>query len=98
MAAVVPWGRLVLIGPAGREAASWEVGGTGPPDLAAVHALARAALAARRGGGRLRVVEASADLAALLALVGLGGEVGWEPEGGEEVGVEEGVVPGDRLA
>ncbi|MDQ4098659.1 MAG: hypothetical protein M3144_12430 [Actinomycetota bacterium] len=98
MAAVVAWGRLVFVGPTGVDLAVCVVCGPGPPDLAAVDALARVQLAARRLGGHVRLSEVSRDLAQLLDLAGLGREVGWEAEGGEEVGVEEGVEPGDPVA
>ncbi|MFP5318689.1 MAG: hypothetical protein ACLGI2_10400 [Acidimicrobiia bacterium] len=71
-------------------------------DLGLVDALAHLQLAARRAGGRIEVRGASPDLAGLLELVGLAGalavEVGGEPEGGEEVGVQEVVVPDDPVA
>jgi STAS domain len=73
-------------------------------DLALVDAIARLELAARRRGCSVRVVDPSGELLALLELVGLAGvlgasalgvEVGREPEGGEQLGVEEVVEPGD---
>jgi hypothetical protein len=98
MAAVVAWGRLVFVGPGGVERAVWTVCGPGPPDLAAVDALARMQLSARRLGGHIRLSEVSQELAEILDLAGLGREVGWDAEGGEEIGVEEGVEPGDPVA
>ncbi len=98
MAAVVAWGRLVFVGPSGVETATWVVAGEGRPDLAAVDALARLQLSARRLGGRVRLRDVSQELAELLDLVGLAREVGWQPEGGEEARVEEGVEPGDPVA
>jgi hypothetical protein len=98
MAAFVAWGRVVFVGPDGTAVGSWLVGGPGGPGLDAVDALARMQVHARRLGGRVRLVEVSPDLAELLELVGLGGEVGGEAEGGEQpLGVEEGVVGGDPL-
>ena len=95
MAAFVPWGRLVLIGGDGAGRIEWELRGDGPPDLAAVDALARAQLGALRAGGTLRLDGADPRLRELLALVGLLGKMCGEPEDGEEVGVEEVVVPDD---
>jgi hypothetical protein len=78
------------------------------PDLAIVDALARLQLAARRLGCSVRVLGARADLLELLDLAGLrelltgeqasGVEVGRQSEGGEQVGVEEVVEPGDPVA
>ena len=89
MAAVVAWGRIVLIGPNGIEVLR--------PDLVVVEAIARSQLRARRSGTRIRLQFAGDELPALLELVGLRREVGGEPEGGEEVGVEEGVEAGDAV-
>lgn len=90
MAAVVAWGRIVVVGPDGIEVLH--------PDLAVVEAIARSHLTARQAGCRLRLRFAGDELPALLELVGLRGEVGGEPEGGEELGVEEGVEAGDPVA
>ena len=103
MAAFVAWGRIVLVGPDGVPLGAWVVGGAPgeAPGLDAVDALARWQLAARRAGGWIRLSAVSPelaellDLAGLLDLKGLGGEVGGQPEGGEEVGVQEGVEAGD---
>ena len=84
---MAPWCRIEFDGPSGAA-----------PDLAAVDALARLQHAARLLGGSIRLVDVCDELAELLDLVGLGREVGREPEGGEEVGVEEGVKPGDPVA
>ena len=65
------------------------------PDLVLVDALARLQLAARRHGWTLRIPEPSADLVELLELLGLRVELLGEAEGGEEVGVEEAVIPDD---
>jgi hypothetical protein len=71
----------------------------GCPDLGVVDGLARLQLVARRLGCSIRL-RGSVELAELLDLVGLdlGLEVVGEAEGGEEVGVEEAVEPGDPLA
>lgn len=98
MAALAAWGRVVLLGPDGVEIAGWVLTGRGAPDLSVVERLARIQLAARRAGGRIQVHGMSDELADLLDVVGLRREVGGEPEGGEEVGVEEGVEFGDPVA
>jgi hypothetical protein len=68
-------------------------------DLALVDALARLQLAALRRGCRLQLRDAPEELCALLELVGLAGVLGVEPrrepEGGEQLGVEEVVQPRD---
>ena len=82
------------------EVASWPLTGKGRPDLSAVDALARLQLAARRLGCSIRLRDTCAELAELLDLVGLSEclQVGGEPEGGEQVGVEEVVMPDDPIA
>jgi ABC-type transporter Mla MlaB component len=82
------------------EVASWPLTGKGRPDLSAVDALARLQLAARRLGCSIRLREPCAELVRLLDLSGLSGclEVGGEPEGGEQPGVEEVVMPDDPVA
>ncbi|MFE6196631.1 STAS domain-containing protein [Streptomyces sp. NPDC057838] len=73
-----------------------DVGGLGPPGLAAVDLLARLQLAARRAGGRIRLRDPDPALCALLGLVGLRFEVEGQVEQGEPaLGVEEAVEPGD---
>ncbi|EGX57488.1 hypothetical protein SZN_22491 [Streptomyces zinciresistens K42] len=73
-----------------------DVGGLGPPGLAAVDLLARLELTARRAGGRVRLRDPDPALHALLDLAGLGFEVEREPEQREPaLGVEEAVEPGD---
>ncbi|MET9695819.1 hypothetical protein ABZY31_02700 [Streptomyces sp. NPDC006529] len=82
----------------GGAAVVWDVGAVTEPGLGAVDALARLALAARRGGGVLTVTGAGAGLLALLRLTGLAGlvEVPGEVEEREPAGgVEEGVEAGD---
>lgn len=105
------WGWVELLAGNGEAVASWPIDGAGHPDLAAVEALARLQVKARRSGLTLRLREPSAELARLLDLVGLadvvggrtpsGIEVGGKAEGGEEVEVhevEEVVVPDDPVA
>jgi hypothetical protein len=87
------------------EVASWPWDAMTPPDLSAVDELCRLGVAARRLGCAVRLRDAPCELWALLELVGLDGvvsragelvvEVGGQPEQGEEIGVEEGVEPGD---
>jgi len=65
-----------------------------PAELAAVDALARLQLRARRRGSCVRISGASADLRALIELVGLADVLGVEPVGQAEqreqpLGVEE---------
>lgn len=92
------WVRVVLVDPGGVPLATCVVGGSGPPDLRLVDALARAQLCLRRRGWRIRLPDVCAELAELLELAGLGREVGREAEGLEQPGVEEGVEPGDPVA
>lgn len=73
-----------------------DVGGLGPPGLAAVDLLARLQLLARRTGGRIRLRDPDPALCSLLDLVGLRFEVEGQPEQREPApGVEEAVEPGD---
>ena len=74
------------------------------PDLPLVDALARLQLAARRLGWEVRVVDPCPQLCQLLHLVGLADvvdraalplEPDREAEGGEQLGIEEVVPPGD---
>jgi hypothetical protein len=90
------------------EVASWPFETQMPPDLADVDRLARLGLAAHRLGWSIRLRDIDRDLRDLLQLVGLSAwmaapdqlvvEVGGEPEGSEEAGVQEGVDPGDPAA
>ena len=82
-----------------------DVGALTRPDVIALDALARLELIARRRGARLALHRASAELLELVTLAGLGDavracdptlhdcglvdELGREPEGGEQRGVEE---------
>ncbi|MFE2097699.1 STAS domain-containing protein [Streptomyces sp. NPDC059468] len=79
----------------GAAAVVCDVGGLGPPGLAAVDLLARLELAARRAGGRIRLRGPDPALRALLDLVGLRLQVEGESEEREPaLGVEEEVEPG----
>lgn len=81
-----------------RNAAVCVVAEKGKPDLDAVDALARLQLVARRLGCSVQLQEITPELAELLDLVGLRRELGGEAESCEQVGVEEGVEPGDPVA
>ena len=88
------------------EVTSWPVPACGAPSLEVVDGLARLQLAARRFGCSILLRDVSAELCELLHLAGLAGvlgapaglEAGREPEGDEQVGVEEVVVPDDPVA
>ncbi|MGH3931450.1 MAG: hypothetical protein ACRDTF_15940 [Pseudonocardiaceae bacterium] len=87
------------------EVASWPLTGWGRPDLAVVDELARWQLTARRLGCSIRLRDVCGELSELLDLVGLGAamtglrfEAGGQAEGGEQVGVEEVVMPDDPVA
>ena len=89
----------------GVEVATWPLAGGGRADLVTVDELARIVLAARRAGCSLRLRDPGGRLWELLELAGLSGVVAGcalqavgEPEGREEVGVEEVVVPDDPVA
>ena len=85
----------------GAEIASWPlVCEDGRVDLGAVNALARLQLHARREGCTVWLRHACPDLVALLGFVGLAEvlQVGRQPEGGEQVGVEDVVMPDDPVA
>ena len=79
------------------ELARWTLNCDGHPDLGTVDDVARLQLAARRLGWSVRLGAAAAAMSELLELAGLT-EVLGETEGGEEVGVEEVVVPDDPVA
>lgn len=88
------------------EVASWSVPTSGP-DLATVDGLARLQLAARRLGCSICLQAPPPELEELLELSGLAEmvprvernsrELGREPEGGEETGVEEVVQTDDPV-
>jgi hypothetical protein len=74
-----------------------------PPDVVTIDALARLELAARRGGLRFRLHDASDQLRDLIAFVGLSDVLGVEPrrqaeEREQGVGVEEERELGDPAA
>lgn len=87
------------------EVATCRVCGPAPPDLSVVEAVARLQLAANRLGWSVRVLDPSRELCELLDLVGLADvvacaprlslETGRQAAGGEHLGVEEVVPPGD---
>ncbi|MCU1374899.1 MAG: hypothetical protein JWO68_2185 [Actinomycetia bacterium] len=83
---------------AGTELASWPFEGDGRVGLTMIDELARMQLAAIRLGCSLRLRDVCPELWELLGLTGLTVEVGGEPEGGEEVGVDERVEPRDPPA
>lgn len=58
--------------------------GPDQPDMDAVDVVARLALVARRAGAEFRLEAVAPELADLLALAGLGVDVGGQAEGGEE--------------
>lgn len=98
---------IVVLARDDAEVASWPLTGWGRPDLAVVDELARWQLAARRLGCSIRLRAACLELSELLGLLGLGEvvtgvglrfEAGGQAEGGEQVGVEEVVMPDDTLA
>jgi hypothetical protein len=94
---------VVVLARGDTDVASWPLVGCGRPDLALVDGLARLQLAAQHLGCSIRLREAGAELVELLDLCGLGEallrvEVGGEPEGGEQRGVDEVVVPDDPVA
>ena len=91
---------VVLVLGSGLEVPIWQGEAPLRADLSAVDALARMELEARRRGGSIRLRNPCPQLLELLELVGLAGlglavEVYREAEGGEEVGVQEMVEPGD---
>lgn len=89
------------------EVASWPLAGWDCADLAVVDELARLQLAAQRLGYSIQLRDAGAELLELLdclglceivtGAAGLRPEAGWESEGGEQVGVEEVVMPDDPV-
>ena len=89
---------IVVLARGGTEVASWPLLLDGGPDLEVVDELARLQLAARRLGCSIRLRDLGEELSQLLDLVGLRVEVAGEAECGEEVGVEEVVMPDDPVA
>lgn len=93
------WCRVTVVDVDGVVLAGWNEGGVGAADLRLVDRLARLRLTAARTGGRVVLTNVDADLRALLELVGLGREMGGEPEIGEQpLGVEERVQRDDSPA
>ncbi len=89
---------VVLLVDGGVEVPIWRSDAPLRPDLSIIDALARLQLEARRQGWSIRLRNPCSRLLELLELVGLAGlglEVDGEAEGGEELGVEEVVEPGD---
>jgi hypothetical protein len=82
----------------GVEVLRWPLRVRAPIDLEAVDRLARLQLQAQRLGGRVVVREVAPVLRDLLALVGLLGQVGGEPEGREQRGIDEVVMAHDPVA
>lgn len=75
-----------------------DAGAVADPDLVTIELLARLRLVATRHGRRLRVRSAGPRLRELLALTGLSGELGWQPEQREQPGsVEERADPHDPV-
>jgi hypothetical protein len=85
------------------EVASWPLAGSDRPDLALVDQLTRLQLAARRLGCEIRLRDPCVELLELFNLLGLGEIVtglrqpSGQAEGGEQVGVEEVVMPDDPV-
>jgi hypothetical protein len=92
------WATIVVLDPGDTEITTWVFTGDGVPGLAALDALARIALAARREGCAVRVRDACRELTELVDLAGLGVEMFGQAECGKEVGVEEIVLPDDPVA
>lgn len=78
-----PWFRVTMTDEQGVEA-GWLVGGYGAPALDAVDAVARLMLLARRAGTPVRFSEVATGVRELVELAGVGVEMQWEPEGGEQ--------------
>ncbi len=91
MEGLAPWCRVTVTGPDGTTWADSVLEGPGAPDLGAVHDVARHALLAARLGGDIAIIDVSPAMAELLELAGLGVEVQWQTEMGEQtVGIQEG--------
>lgn len=90
---------MILVLDDGGEIPVWYLDAGWRADLGVIDGLARLQLGARRLGHRIRLDNPCADLSQLLHFFGLaealGLELGGEPEGLEELGVEEVVQPGD---
>jgi hypothetical protein len=87
------------------EVASWPLAGSARPNLDVVDELARLHLMARRAGYTIRLRDACVELSGLLDLVGMPElatgvglrQVGGQAECGEQLGVEEVVIPDDPV-
>ena len=96
---------MVVLRGGGEEVARWPLVPKGPVDLAVVDELARLQLLARRRGHSIAVLDASDELWELVELAGLAQvlpraelrEAAGEAEEGEQLGVEEVVVPDDPV-
>jgi hypothetical protein len=98
MAADHLWCQVSVLAPDGSPLATVVVRGAGRPGLEVVDALARLTLESRRQGGDVVVSALCVELAELLELCGLPGEVRRKTEHGEEaLGVEKGVDPDDPI-
>jgi hypothetical protein len=94
MCPVELWCRVTVVGPDGAELASHVLSGPGAPDMGTVDDVARLALRAGRLGGGAVLTDVCPALQALLELTGLGAEVKWQAELGEEpLGAQEGQEP-----
>jgi hypothetical protein len=97
---------MVVLARGDTELGRWPLGDLNRADLAVVDQLARMHLVACRAGCTVRLRDVAPELSELLELVGLAEletgarlrEVGGEAEDGEELGVEEVVVPDDPVA
>ncbi len=88
---------IVVVTAGGAEVATWMLPHT-VTDLSLVDDVARLVLAARRCGYTIRLRNPCAGLLELIDLAGLAVEVLGKPEAGEQVGVEEVVMPDDPVA
>ncbi len=77
--------------------AAWPLPAPSRPDLSSVDELARLQVAALRLGCSIRLRDPSPELSQLLDLVGVRIEVCGQAESGEELGVEEVVMPDDPV-
>lgn len=90
----------IVLARGGAEVASWPLARPDRTGMELVDALARLQLSALRLGCSVCVQHPWSDLAELLDLAGLASvlEVGGQPEGREQLGVQEVVQPGDPPA
>jgi len=91
---------MVVVACGDEDVVTWPLADLGPVGLPLIDELARLQLVARRMGLSIRLRGARDDLIALLHLTGLGDavlQVVGETEDGEEIGVEEVVVPDDPI-